>query len=152
MGQKINPKLLRIGPVYNWTSRWFADKRYKINLLEDYKLRKALTEKLKNAGVSQIEIERSINSIKLTVYVSRPGMVIGRGGSGLEELRIFLYQELKINKNSKQAPKVEIRVEPIKEPNLDANLVAKNIADQLVKRMPHRRVMTQTIDRVMGAG
>ena len=152
MGQKVNPKLLRLGTVYNWSSRWFSDKKYKENLLEDYKIRHVLTERLKGSGVSEIEIERSINSIKLTVYVARPGMVIGRAGSGLEDLRSFLHKILNVSKNSKQAPKIDIRIEPIKEPNLDTYLVAKNISDQLEKRIPHRRVMTQAIDRVMTAG
>ena len=152
MGQKVNPQILRLGPVYNWSSRWFDDKRYKEVLLEDYNLRKALMAKLANAGVSEIEIERSINSLKLTVNVSRPGMVIGRGGSGMEEIKEYLYKFLKIKKNSKSAPKIDIRIEPIKEPNLDAFLVAKNISDQLVKRLPHRRVLAQTVERVMGAG
>ena len=152
MGQKVNPQILRLGPIYNWSSRWFDDKRYKDVLLEDYNLRKALMAKLANAGVSEIEIERSINSLKLIINVSRPGMVIGRGGSGMEEIKEYLYKFLKIKKNSKSAPKIDIRIEPIKEPNLDAFLVAKNISDQLVKRLPHRRVLAQTVERVMGAG
>ena len=152
MGQKVNPRILRLGTTYNWSSRWFDDKRYKDVLLEDYKLRRALMEKLSNAGVSEIEIERSINSLRLTVYVSRPGMVIGRGGSGLEDIKDYLYKLLNIKKNAKSAPKIDIRIEQIKEPNLDAFLVAKSISDQLVKRLPHRRVMAQTIERVMGGG
>jgi len=152
MGQKVNPKLFRLGTVYNWSSRWFSDKKYKENLLEDYKIRSVLTDRLKTAGVSEIEIERSINSIKLTIYVARPGMVIGRAGSGLEDLKSFLHKILNVKKNMPQAPKIDIRIEPIKEPNLDAYLVAKNISDQLVKRMPHRRVMIQAIDRVRAAG
>src|SRR3990167_10178652 len=143
MGQKVNPKILRLGTIYNWSSRWFDDKKYKDILLEDYNLRKALMAKLGQAGVSEIEIERSINSLKLTVNVSRPGMVIGRGGSGMEEIKEYLYKFLKIKKNSKSAPKIDIRIEPIKELNLDAFLVAKNISDQLVKRLPHRRVLAQ---------
>ena len=152
MGQKVNPQILRLGTIYNWSSRWFDDKNYKGVLFEDYKLRKALMEKLSGAGVSEIEIERSINSLKLTVNVSRPGMVIGRGGQGLEEIKDYLYKFLNIKKNSKSAPKIDIRIEPIKEPNLDAFLVAKNISDQLVKRLPHRRVMAQAVERVLGAG
>ena len=152
MGQKVNPKLFRLGIVYDWSSRWFADKNYKNNLLEDYRVRSALMDRLKNAGVAEIVIERSIKSIKLTVYVARPGMVIGRGGSGLEDLKDFLYKVLKVNKNSKQAPKVDLKIELIKEPNLDSYLVAKNIADQLVKRMPHRRIMSKTVEKVMGSG
>jgi len=159
MGQKVNPKLLRLGTVYNWSSRWFADKKYKENLLEDFKVRSAIMERLKNAGVSQIEIERSINSVRLTVYVARPGMVIGRGGSGLEELKNFLHKVLStktplsgVKTDSKLAPKMDIRIEQVKEPNLDAYLVAKNISDQLVKRRPHRRVMSESVGKVMGAG
>ena len=152
MGQKVNPQILRLGAIYNWSSRWFDDKRYKEVLLEDYNLRRTLMTKLAGAGVSEIEIERSINSLKLTINVSKPGMVIGRGGSCLEEIKDYLYKFLKIKKNSKSAPKVDIRIEPIKEPNLDTFLVAKNISDQLVKRLPHRRVLAQAIERVMGAG
>jgi small subunit ribosomal protein S3 len=159
MGQKVNPKVLRLGTVYNWSSRWFADKKYKENLLEDLKVRTAFMERLKNAGVSRIDIERSINSVKVTVYVARPGMVIGRGGSGLEILKDFLHKVLNIKTtsdavktNSKQAPKIDIRIEQVKEPNLDAYLVAKNISDQLIKRVPHRRVMTQALEKVMGSG
>jgi len=152
MGQKVNPKLLRLGPVYNWSSRWFDDKRYKETLLEDYMLRKILNKKLMNAGISEIVIERSINNIKVTCNVSRPGMVIGRAGSGLEELKEFLYSSLSMKKNGKNAQKLDIRVEPIKEPNLDAYLVAKNIADQLIKRLPAKRVLVQTVEKVMGSG
>lgn len=152
MGQKVNPTLLRLGPVFNWNSRWFDEKQYKKTLLEDYKIRKALIEKLKNAGVSSIEIERSINSIKVIAYVSRPGMVIGRAGSGLEELKNFMTKLLKLKKDGKNVQKLDIRVEPIKEPNLDSFLVAKNISDQLIRRMPHRRIMSQAVERVMGSG
>ena len=152
MGQKVNPKLLRLGPVYNWSSRWFDDKRYKETLLEDYMLRKILNKKLMNAGISEIVIERSINNIKVTCNVSRPGMVIGRAGSGLEELKEFLYTSLSMKKNGKNAQKLDIQVEPIKDANLDAHLVAKNIADQLIKRLPAKRVLAQTVEKVMGSG
>ncbi|KKU88283.1 MAG: 30S ribosomal protein S3 [Candidatus Gottesmanbacteria bacterium GW2011_GWA2_47_9] len=88
MGQKINPKGFRIGPVFGWESRWFADdRRYKEFFMVDVKLREVLFEKLKNAGLAQVEIERSINKIKVTLHVARPGVVIGRGGSGLEDLK-----------------------------------------------------------------
>ncbi|MFH1186804.1 MAG: 30S ribosomal protein S3 [Candidatus Levyibacteriota bacterium] len=152
MGQKVNPILLRLGPIYNWSSRWYEDRQYKETLLEDYKLRKTLMEKLKNAGIASVEIERSINSIKIIAYVSRPGMVIGRAGSGLEDLKELLYKILKIKKEERNVRKIDIRVEPIKEPNLNAYLVAKNISDQLIRRFPHRRVMAQTVERVMNSG
>ena len=152
MGNKVNPKLFRLGPVYNWDSRWFDDKNYAATLLEDYTLRRAITERLKMAGVSSVEIERSINSIRITAYVSKPGIVIGRGGAGLEELKKFLIKILSESKNKKSLPKMDIRIEPIKEPNLDAYLVAKNISDQLARRMPHKRIMGQAVERAMGSG
>src|SRR3990172_434081 len=152
MGHKVNPKLFRLGPLYNWDSRWFDDKKYKETLFSDYNLRKALMDRLKNAGIAEIENERSINSIKITAYVSKPGMVIGRGGAGLEELKKFLVQLLSKNKSKKSLPKMDIRIEPVKEPNLDAYLVAKNISDQLARRMPHKRIMGQAVDRAMSSG
>lgn len=153
MGQKVNPQVIRLGPVYNWSSRWFDDKRYKEVLLEDFNLRKQLYERLRNSGVSQIEIERSINSIKVRIFVSRPGMVIGRGGTGLEELKAFILTKL-LGKSTKVSKSLDVRVEvePIKEPNLDAYLVARNVSDQLIKRLPQKRVMAQTAEKVMNAG
>lgn len=155
MGHKVNPRLFRLGPLYNWESRWFDDKNYSSILLQDYVLRRAIMERLKGAGVSSVEIERSINSIRVTAYVSKPGIVIGRGGAGLEELKKFLnlllLKEIK-NKKGKNLPKLEIRVEPIKEPNIDAYLVAKNISDQLARRMPHKRIMVQAVERAMNSG
>lgn len=148
MGQKVNPKILRLGPLFNWSSRWFEDKKYGETLLEDYKIRKTLMDRLKNAGVSEIEIERSINNIKIKAYVSKPGMVIGRGGTGLEELKNFLIKIL--NRSGKV--QLRIDVEPIKDPNLDAYLVAKNISDQLLRRLPAKRIMTGTVEKVMGSG
>jgi small subunit ribosomal protein S3 len=151
MGQKINPHGFRLGTIFTWSSRWFADKkRYKYLLLEDVTLRQALTKRLKSAGLSRVEIERSINKIDVTVFVSRPGIVIGRGGTGLEELKKYIMNFL--SKGKKTNLKVEVKVEPVKEPNLDAHIVATNVADQLVKRMPHRRVVKQTLERIMNAG
>lgn len=153
MGHKVNPKLFRLGPVFNWDSIWFDDKNYKNTLLEDYTLRKAIIERLKIAGVSTVTIERSINSIKITAYVSKPGIVIGRGGAGLEDLKKFLTTILLKNiKGKKNLPKIDIRIEAVKEPNLDAYLVAKNISDQLARRMPHKRVLGQAVERAMGSG
>lgn len=151
MGQKVNPIGFRLGTNVNWKSRWFADdKRYKHLLFEDVKLREVLQLKLKNAGLSHVEIDRSINKIDVTVFVSRPGIVIGRGGTGLEELKKFITKKLK--KGDDKQIKIELKVEPVKEPNLNANIVGTMVADQLVRRMPHRRVVKQAIERVMGAG
>lgn len=152
MGKKVNPKSFRLGPVYTWESRWFADdKNYRILLEQDLNVKNALFEKLKPAGVCRIEIERSINSINITLYVARPGVVIGRGGAGLEELKKFLLKILDV-KEKKNAPKVDLRVEPVKEPNLESYLVATTIADQLIKRFPYKRAMRQAAERVMNQG
>ena len=164
MGQKINPKGFRIGTVFTWSSRWFADnKHYKELVFEDAKLREVLMAKLRPAGLAQIVLERSINKVKVTLFVSRPGVVIGRGGSGLEDLKKFIERHMA--KTQFSAPyepkrssqelarvKVELAVEPVKEPNLNAQLVAQNISDQLLKRMPHKRICNQAIERTMSAG
>jgi small subunit ribosomal protein S3 len=162
MGQKINPHGFRLGPLYTWGSRWFADdKRYSGLLIQDIKLREVLGVKLKPAGLAKTEIERSINKVKIVLHVSRPGMVIGRGGSGLEEIKKYVEQaimkiarEKKLDKSvyDPTKTKVEVVVEPVKEPNLSAFLVATNIGDQMIKRMPHKRICNQTLERVMSAG
>ncbi len=155
MGKKVNPIALRLGTVFNWQSRWFNNRDYKAMVLEDYKLREALMKRLATAGVARVEIERSINSMKLLLFVSRPGMVIGRAGTGLEDLKkyvVSLLAEINPSKTGKNAPKIDIRVEAIKEPNLDAYLVGKNVSEQLAKRLPFKRVLNQNAERVMAAG
>lgn len=156
MGQKINPKAFRLGVIYTWDSRWFGrGSQYKELLLEDVKIRKALIEHLKIAGIARVEIERSINKIDIILHVSRPGIVIGRGGAGLEEIKKFVEGIIKPkNSDSKTSSKLklEIKVEPVKEPNLDAYLVALNIADLLIKRLPQRRIVAQSLERAMNAG
>ena len=160
MGQKINPKGFRIGIIFPWSSRWFATgQNYKYLLLEDIELRRALHLKLKMAGLSHVEIERSINKVRIILHVAKPGIVIGRGGSGLEEtkkyIESFLAHSTKMNhKMGHENPKVriELTVEPVKEPQLNAFLVATTIADQLAKRLPHKRVCNQAMERVMSAG
>jgi len=153
MGQKINPHVLRLGVINNWSSRWFNEKQYKETVLEDFELRKQLMARLKPAGVARVEIERSINSLKIIMHVSRPGIVIGRGGTGLEELKKSITQFfVKKRKSKKALPKLDIRVEPVKEPNLDAHLVATNVADMLLRRLPYKRVLNSSAERVMGSG
>jgi small subunit ribosomal protein S3 len=152
MGQKVNPKILRLGPLFNWSSRWFEGKKYKETLLEDFKIRQSLMEKLRMAGISEIEIERSINNLKITAYVSKPGMVIGRGGTGLEELKVFIQKNLIKKSNVKNQSKLDIRVEQIQDINLDPYLVGRNVADQLIRRLPAKRVLNSTAEKVMGSG
>lgn len=152
MGQKINPHILRLGAIYNWESRWFDNKHYKELVLEDYRLRTSLLERLRPAGISRVEIERSINSVRIIVYVSRPGIVIGRAGTGLDDLKKFIVKTHFADKNAKNMPKLDIRVEPVKEPNLDTYLVAKSISDLLIRRLSFKRVLAQTAEKVMRAG
>ncbi len=152
MGQKVNPHALRLKTVFDWQSRWFSEKKYKTTVLEDFQLRKLLQDKLKSAGVSLIEIERSINNLRVIIYVARPGIVIGRAGSGLEELKKLLHVFFAARYTARNMPKLDIRVEPIKEPNLDAFLVAKSIAEQLERRLPFKRVLNSSAEKVMGAG
>lgn len=155
MGQKVNPVAFRIplSPSTMWKSRWFATDphKYAAYLGADVKLRKALMKRLAPASVIRVDIERSLRSMKIIVFVTRPGVVIGRGGSGLEELKKFIYQVLGYSTNSKNAPKIDLQVEEVKTPDLSAYLVATRIADQLIKRMPARRVVKKTIERTMQA-
>lgn len=149
MGQKVNPIGFRIGSLYGWNSRWFAAKnQFAANLLEDQKIRKHLMATLRPAGVSKIEIERSFDKRTIIAHVSRPGIAIGRGGTGIEQIKKDLLRILKV----KDAKKLEIKFEEVKAPDLDAYLVANNIADQLIKRLPFRRAMNQSIERVKRSG
>lgn len=149
MGQKIHPIGFRLGITTTWDARWFApSKKYKELLLEDMRLRDLLLKKLKSAGVTKIEIERAVSKIKIIIFVARPGILIGRSGAGLAELKKFLLNELKI----KEANNLEIVPMDIKSPDLSAYLVAQSIAEQVVRRIPAARTMNQAIDRVMRAG
>lgn len=152
MGQKVNPHVIRIGTVFNWSSRWFNERDYKNTVLEDYGLRTMLMKRLRSAGVASVELERSINSLRIIIHVSRPGIVIGRGGTGLEELKKAIAAFFTKERGKKTMPKLDIRVEPVKEPNLNAQLVASNIADQLVRRLPFKRILNSTAERVMSSG
>lgn len=149
MGQKVNPNAFRLGVITTWNSRWYADgKRYSDMLLEDIKLRKLLFERLKTAGLAKVEIERSIKKIDITLHVARPGVAIGRGGEELNKTKKIIE---KFFKDGKTQNKIDIKVEPVKEPDLDAYLVAQNIVERLLKRIPHKRVVMQAMERVMGA-
>lgn len=152
MGQKVNPIGFRLTLSKDWRSRWFAaDKKlYKKNLLEDLKIREFLMERLKLAGIVRVQIDRSINKLKITLYVSRPGVVIGRGGSGLELLKKELCKIVSFPDAEKNLELEDI-IE-VKNPELVAHLVATRIAEQLEKRLPYRRVVTKAIERVVASG
>lgn len=149
MGQKIHPIGFRIGVGVDWRSRWFAPKdKYQQFVLQDLKIRELLLNKLRPAGVGSVEIERSINKLRVIINVARPGVLIGRGGTGLSDLKEFLMKELKV----KDEGVLEIVPRELKSADLSAYLVAQWVAEQLIRRLPAARVMNQAIDRVMRAG
>ena len=151
MGQKINPIGFRIGQGVNWSSAWFArsGKKYSQSLLEDRRLRLYLMEKLALAGIVTVEIRRSINKINIILHVSRPGVVIGRGGSSLEQLKKELEKMVTVPDPSKN---LQLDVSEVKNGELSARLVAVKISEQLKRRFPHRRVIAKAMERVMAAG
>ena len=153
MGQKVNPISFRIGINQPWQSRWYANnKEFKKLLIEDINLRRVLERRFSMAGVESIEIERLPKSVKTRLRVSRPGVVIGRGGAGIEEARRYILESLGFKNGDKKAPKIEVSVEEIKEPEVSAKLVAQRIASDLERRLPQRRVVNKSMERVMAAG
>lgn len=153
MGQKVHPFGFRLGPLYNWKSRWFVGNpaQYRAQAIEDHQLREFLHGKLKQAGLTHVNIERSINTITIILHVSRPGVVIGRGGANLEQLKKEVLQKLKIKPDSKNA-KVELKVEEEKNPDIQASLILQRLIDQLEHRYPHRRAVSQAIEKALAAG
>lgn len=144
MGQKVNPIGFRIGVIRDWESKWYADKNYAEYLHEDIKIRKYVENKLKDAAVSSIELERAANRINITIKTAKPGMVIGKGGSEVEALRKAL--------NALTNKRVHVNIFEIKQADIDAKLVAENIARQLESRISWRRAQKQSIQRAMRAG
>lgn len=144
MGQKVNPVGLRVGVIRDWESKWYAGKDYANLLHEDIKIRKILKERLYDSAVSSIEIERAANRVNVTIFTAKPGMVIGKGGTEVENLRLLLTKLT--NK------KVHININEVKKPELNAQLVAESIAQQLERRISFRRAMKQSIQRTMRAG
>ena len=145
MGQKVNPHGARVGVIFDWSTRWYAGKKdFSNNLIEDYKLRQMLKEKYYSTGISRIDIERSASRMTVTLFAGKPGMIIGRSGKGIEELKA------EVEKFCGHA--VNIRVFDVKTPDADAQLIAENIAQQLEKRIAFRRAMKQSIQRAMKSG
>jgi len=147
MGQKVNPHGLRVGVIKDWDSTWYADTKngeFANNLVEDYKIREFLKKELFSANVSKIEIERTADRVKVNVYTAKPGVVIGKGGAGIERVKA------KVQKLTSK--KLIIDIKEIKKPDLDAQLVAENIAAQLENRISFRRAMKSCMGRTMKAG
>ncbi|HWR55523.1 MAG: 30S ribosomal protein S3 [Bacillota bacterium] len=144
MGQKVNPHGLRVGIIKTWDAKWYADKDYAKNLHEDVKIRDFIKQKLYATGIARVEIERAANRVKVIIHTAKPGMVIGRGGSGIEELKALLRRLT--------GKAIDINIAEVKQPELDATLVAENIAAQLEKRISFRRAMKQSVGRTMRMG
>lgn len=148
MGQKVHPKIFRIGTTRTWDGLWFANKKnYKKFLEEDVRIRVLLKKELKDALVDRIEIERSREEVKITIHSAKPGVIIGRAGSGIE----MLNKKLKKNFYRGRRVKLSINVKEVSQPSLSANVIGQQIAADLERRMPFRRVMKSAIERVMKA-
>ena len=144
MGQKTHPLGMRLGIIKDWDARWYAEKDYAKLLHEDLKIRKLVKERFFNAGVARIELERAANMVKITIHTAKPGMVIGKGGTMVDEFRKELEK-----KTSRQ---ISINIIEVKKPDLDAQLVAESIASQLERRIAFRRAMRQAKQKAMKMG
>ncbi|MBM6985239.1 MAG: 30S ribosomal protein S3 [Acidaminococcaceae bacterium] len=144
MGQKVNPHGFRVGVIEGWESNWYADKDYQKFLLEDIKIREFIKDKLFLSGISKVDIERASNKARITIYTAKPGMVIGRQGSNIELLKNDLKKMTAAN--------IDINIQEVKQPDMDATLVAENIASQLERRIAFRRAMKQAVGRTMRLG
>ncbi|WP_319524438.1 30S ribosomal protein S3 [uncultured Desulfosarcina sp.] len=144
MGQKVNPISLRLGIVKTWESRWFAGKKYSDYIFEDYRIRKFIKEKLHHAGVAKIEIERSTRRVRLRIFTARPGIVIGKKGSEIEKLKKQL--------EGRVSQEVLIDIQEVRKPEVDAQLVAENVAMQIERRVAFRRAMKRGVSSAMRFG
>ena len=145
MGQKVNPRGARVGVIFDWSTRWYSNKKdFAAQLKEDFKLREMLKKKFYSTGISRIDIERSASRMNVNIFTGKPGMIIGRGGKGIEELKAEVEKFV--------GHAVNINVMDVKSPDQDAQLVAENIAQQLEKRIAFRRAMKSSIQRAMKAG
>lgn len=148
MGQKVNPVIFRIGHTEVWKSRWYNQRQYQEFLKQDINVRDFLMRKLAKAGVDRIEIERSANLMNVIIKTGRPGLIIGRGGGGIEQLRDDVKKI--VMKSSPKTTKLEIRVEveEVKSPESHSSIAMQNIADQIERRIPYRRVLKQMIEKI----
>lgn len=144
MGRKVHPMGFRIGVIRDWQSRWYDDRHYADFIMEDVKLRSSIQKKYAEAGISTVEIERQANKVGVIIHTARPGIVIGRGGQRVDEMRQYL--EGLVNK------KVQLDIREVRNPELDAFLVARSVADQIERRVAYRRAMKQAIFRTLQAG
>ena len=144
MGHKVNPTGFRIGVIKGWQGKWYADRHYANYLIEDIRIRQAIELKYPEAAISSIEIERQANQVVATINTARPGIVIGRGGQRVDEARVFLEKTI--------GKRIQLNIKEVQQPELDARLVARSIADQLERRIAYRRAMKQAMARSLQAG
>jgi len=144
MGQKVHPHGFRLGYIYDWSSKWYADKNYTDLLHEDLTIRRTIAGLLPDAGISRVEIERNANQVTVTIYTARPGIVIGRGGQRVDELRNTL--------ESAAGRRVRVNINEVRLPEVEAPLVAKAVAEQIERRVSHRRAIKQAAARAMQRG
>ncbi len=144
MGHKVHPVGFRLGVIFDWQAKWYADKHYAEFLQEDLELRKAIQSRYADAAVSLVEIERQANQVSVTIHTARPGIVIGRGGQRVDETRRYLEKLV--------GKRIQLNIQEIKQPELDAYLVARTIAEQIERRIAYRRAMKQTMLRTIQAG
>ena len=144
MGRKVHPIGFRVGYIYDWESKWYAERNYTEQLHEDLFIRRLITDELTRAGISKIEIERSANRIEVTIHTSKPGIVIGKQGSNVERLRQLLEQKV--------GKKVHLKIEEIKVAELDARLIAESIAEQIGRRVAYRRAIKHAAAQAMRRG
>lgn len=145
MGHKVNPKSIRIGITSPWRSRWFDKKDYVKNLREDVQIRRAIMNKWKKSAIADVEIERSAGIIKLIIKTSRPGVLIGRGGTGIEDINKFIKREYF---GGKKKPEIKVEIQEVRQFEESASLVAQQVAEQLEKRMPYRRILKTMLEQV----
>lgn len=149
MGQKVHPTVYRLGVIKPWNSKWFSRQHYSELLREDVEVRKFLSTKLHDAGLANVDIERSTNGVAITVHTSRPGMVIGRGGTGVEALKKELTR---IIGKGKRKVDVKVNIQEVQNPDQNAQVLVRGIIDQIEKRLPFRRVMKHSIEQIMRSG
>jgi small subunit ribosomal protein S3 len=147
MGQKVHPRIFRIGVNKTWSSRWFAKGSFGAYLKQDDEIRSFIRAKYRNAGIALISISRTANSLIVTIFTSRPGVIIGRGGMGVEELKKELHPLLGTKKTT-----LRVEIEEAEKPDVNAELIKQSVVEQLEKRIPFRRILRQTIERVKRAG
>ncbi|NJP05772.1 MAG: 30S ribosomal protein S3 [Chloroflexaceae bacterium] len=144
MGRKVHPIGFRLGYIKGWQSKWFDEQNYEDQLHEDLELRQLIAKELQNAGISRVEIERSANKLEITVYTAKPGIVIGKRGTNVDQLKVLLEHRTR--------KKVKLNIQEIHQPEIDAQLVAENIAEQINKRVSYKRAMKQAVQQAMRRG